>query len=122
MMHSGNRLKGTLDVVTMLLRKTGTPMSVREIVELAGADLPTRSKTPVTVVARDLAMDIKLKGEASAYIRTSPGRFTLRELVSNDGRDAVRDDVVVVHTAPPEPQFAAHIPRPERVLDSVQLG
>jgi hypothetical protein len=75
-------LKGTLHVVTMILRRTAVPMSVREIVELAGPELPTHSKTPATVVARDLAMDIKKYGEASAFVRTAPGRFTLRDLVA----------------------------------------
>lgn len=70
----------TLPVVTEILRSTAVSMTVRQIVEAAGAELPTRSKTPCTVVARDLAMDIKRKGEASAYVRTGPGRFTLRGL------------------------------------------
>ncbi len=72
----------TLPVVTAILRTTAVPMTVRQIVEAAGAELPTRSKTPTTVVARDLAMDIKRKGEGSRYVRTSPGRFTLRELAA----------------------------------------
>jgi len=70
----------TLAVVERILRETSVPMSVREIVESAGSALPTRSKTPDTVVARDLSMDIKKKGETSLFIRTSPGRYTLREL------------------------------------------
>ncbi len=53
----------TLAVVEEILRETEVPMSVREIVERAGVRLPSRSKTPDTVVARDLAMDIKKKGE-----------------------------------------------------------
>jgi hypothetical protein len=57
-------------------------MSVREIVERAGARLPSKSKTPDTVVARDLSMDIKKKGETSLFIRTSPGRYTLRALAT----------------------------------------
>jgi HB1, ASXL, restriction endonuclease HTH domain len=72
----------TLAVVEELLRETAVPMSVREIVERAGVRLPSKSKTPDTVVARDLAMDIKKKGEASLFTRTSPGRYTLRALVS----------------------------------------
>jgi len=44
----------TLAVVEEILRETATPMSVREIVERAGARLPSKSKTPDTVVARDL--------------------------------------------------------------------
>ena len=72
----------TLAVVEEILRETATPMSVREIVERAGLRLPSKSKTPDTVVARDLAMDIKKKGEGSLFTRTSPGRYTLRALVS----------------------------------------
>jgi hypothetical protein len=70
----------TLAVVEEILRETAVPMSVREIVERAGARLPSKSKTPDTVVARDLSMDIKKKGESSLFTRTSPGRYTLRTL------------------------------------------
>jgi hypothetical protein len=72
----------TLAVVEEILRETAVPMSVREIVERAGVRLPSKSKTPDTVVARDLSMDIKKKGEGSLFIRTSPGRYTLRTLAS----------------------------------------
>lgn len=68
----------TLAVVEQILRDSKVPMSVREIVERAGPTLPTKSKTPDTVVARDLSMDIKKKGEDSIFIRTSPGRYTMR--------------------------------------------
>jgi HB1, ASXL, restriction endonuclease HTH domain len=74
----------TLAVVEEILRETAVPMSVREIVERAGVRLPSKSKTPDTVVARDLAMDIKKKGEASLFTRTSPGRYTLRALASQN--------------------------------------
>ena len=72
----------TLAVVEEILRETAVPMSVREIVERAGARLPSKSKTPDTVVARDLAMDIKKKGEGSLFTRTSPGRYTLRAIAA----------------------------------------
>jgi hypothetical protein len=72
----------TLAVVERILRDTRVPMSVREIVEAAGSALPTRSKTPDTVVARDLSMDIKKKGESSLFVRTAPGRYTLREIAA----------------------------------------
>jgi hypothetical protein len=72
----------TLAVVEEILRETSVPMSVREIVERAGSRLPSKSKTPDTVVARDLSMDIKKKGETSLFIRTSPGRYTLRALAT----------------------------------------
>lgn len=70
----------TLAVVEDILRETAVPMSVREIVQRAGTRLPSKSKTPDTVVARDLALDIKRKGDASRFARTSPGRYTLRDL------------------------------------------
>lgn len=72
----------TLAVVEEILRETSVPMSVREIVEHAGVRLPSKSKTPDTVVARDLSMDIKKKGEASLFVRSSPGRYTLRAIAA----------------------------------------
>lgn len=78
----------TLAVVEEILRETRVPMSVREIVERAGDRLPTKSKTPDTVVARDLSMDIKKKGETSRFTRTAPGRYTMRELVEETARES----------------------------------
>ena len=75
----------TLAVVEEILRETAVPMSVREIVERAGVRLPSKSKTPDTVVARDLSMDLKRKGESSLFARTSPGRYTLRALATTSG-------------------------------------
>jgi hypothetical protein len=73
----------TLFVVEEILRERRTPMVVREIVEVAGPRLPTKSKTPDTVVARDLAMDIKKKGLESKFARVAPGRYTLREYAAD---------------------------------------
>ena len=73
----------TLAVVEQVMRETRTPMAVRDIVEIAGDNLPTRSKTPDTVVARDLSMDIKRHGEESRFVRTAPGRYTMREFVTS---------------------------------------
>ncbi|HKA88363.1 MAG TPA: HTH domain-containing protein [Haliangiales bacterium] len=72
----------TLNVVEEVLREARDPIVVKEIVRLAGGRLPTRSKTPDTVVARDLAMDIIKRGEESKFARVSPGKYTLRELVT----------------------------------------
>lgn len=80
--EGGTDVMSTLAVVEDILRETAVPMSVREIVERAGVRLPSKSKTPDTVVARDLSMDIKKKGETSLFVRTSPGRYTLRTLAS----------------------------------------
>jgi hypothetical protein len=78
----------TLAVVEEILRETAVPMSVREIVERAGVRLPSKSKTPDTVVARDLSMDIKKKGDSSLFVRTSPGRYTLRALATSTASDS----------------------------------
>jgi len=81
--EGGTTVMSTLAVVEEILRETAVPMSVREIVERAGVRLPSKSKTPDTVVARDLSMDLKKKGEGSLFVRTSPGRYTLRALASS---------------------------------------
>lgn len=92
----------TLAVVEEILRETAVPMSVREIVERAGARLPSKSKTPDTVVARDLSMDIKRKGETSLFIRTSPGRYTLRTLAG-----LLNDSAAMLRPAAPPPSMSA---------------
>jgi len=92
----------TLAAVEEILRETKVPMSVRQIVEQARGRLPTRSKTPDTVVARDLSMDIKKHGEASLFIRTSPGRYTLRELVQ-----AMQAGDAGSSASPPQPASGA---------------
>jgi HB1, ASXL, restriction endonuclease HTH domain len=97
----------TLAVVEEILRETAVPMSVREIVERAGARLPSKSKTPDTVVARDLSMDIKRNGDSSLFVRTSPGRYTLRVLATgvtpiiNSQRDAAPQPMSALATRKP---------------------
>ena len=92
----------TLAVVEEILRETAAPMSVREIVERAGVRLPSKSKTPDTVVARDLSMDIKRKGETSLFVRTSPGRYTLRTLAG-----LLNDSAAMLRPAAPSPSMSA---------------
>lgn len=90
----------TLAVVEAILRNAAVPLSVREIVERAGETLPTKSKTPDTVVARDLSMDIKKKGEASLFMRTSPGRYAIREQVLRQQADAATSAVYAPMSVP----------------------
>ena len=71
----------TLAVVEEVLRETATAMTVKQIVQRAGARLPSKSKTPDTVVARDLSVNIKKYGEQSLFVRTAPGLYGLRALV-----------------------------------------
>jgi hypothetical protein len=90
----------TLAVVEEVLRTSGTPISVREIVERAGARLPSKSKTPDTVVARDLAMDIKRQGDASRFVRAAPGRYTLRELIAVPASETASTDTASTEPTP----------------------
>jgi hypothetical protein len=94
----------TLAVVEEILRETAIPMSVREIVEHAGARLPSKSKTPDTVVARDLSMDIKKKGDTSLFVRTSPGRYTLRTLATG----VLAGEAAALRAAAPSAGASAH--------------
>jgi HB1, ASXL, restriction endonuclease HTH domain len=115
----------TLAVVEEILRETAVPMSVREIVERAGVRLPSKSKTPDTVVARDLSMDIKRKGEVSLFVRTSPGRYTLRALATG----ALSTDNTALRVVPassmgtlPQRKPAAAAPSATRSRDSDVQG
>ena len=117
----------TLAVVEEILRETAVPMSVREIVERAGVRLPSKSKTPDTVVARDLSMDIKRKGETSLFVRTSPGRYTLRTLAGtalpHDAAATLRAAVSPPSmSALPQRKPAAAAPSAPRTRDSDVQG
>ena len=79
----------TLAIVEVVLREAGLPLTARDIVALAGARLPSRSKTPDTVVARDLAVNIKRLGDASPFVRTAPGLFTLRALLADAAKPVI---------------------------------
>jgi hypothetical protein len=112
----------TLAVVEEILRETAVPMSVREIVERAGVRLPSKSKTPDTVVARDLSMDIKKKGEGSLFVRTSPGRYTLRTLAGL-AQDRSSSTATQSMSALPQRKPAAAAPSPARArTDSEAQG
>jgi hypothetical protein len=110
----------TLAVVEEILRETAVPMSVREIVERAGARLPSKSKTPDTVVARDLSMDIKKKGEGSLFIRTSPGRYTLRVLAAGVAPQPVAIATEQGRTNQTQPMAALGTRKPAAAAPSTQ--
>src|SRR3954462_10118875 len=121
----GTTLMSTLAVVEEILRETSVPMSVREIVERAGVRLPSKSKTPDTVVARDLSMDIKKKGEGSLFTRTSPGRYTLRTLAAQTAPSTapLGTGEAMPGTPPaPKPAAAAAPARPITGRDSAEGG
>jgi len=76
--HRGRSYSTTLAIAESVLRAAGEPLTARQIVDRAGDDLPTRATSPSSVVHRDLAMDIKRRGDASPFCRVAPGFFTLR--------------------------------------------
>lgn len=70
----------TLDVVAEVLREAAPrALKAREIAQLAGVRLPTTSRTPETVVSRDLALDVRDRGSASRFLRVGRGEFVLKE-------------------------------------------
>ena len=70
----------TLDVVAEVLREVAPrALKARQIAALAGNRLPTASRTPETVVSRDLALDVKDRGAASRFLRVDRGAFVLKE-------------------------------------------
>ena len=70
----------TLDVVAEVLHEAAPrALRAREIVEFAAGRLPTASRTPETVVSRDLAVELKRCGESSRFLRAAPGEFLLKE-------------------------------------------
>jgi hypothetical protein len=74
----------TLDVIAEVLREAAPrALCVREIVEHAGDRLPPASRTPATVVRRDLAIDIRTFGNASRFTRVDRGKFLLRASLSS---------------------------------------
>ena len=105
----------TLTVVEDILREATTPLTVKQIVERAGVRLPSRSKTPDTVVARDLSMDMKKKGDASLFARPFPGLYCLRSQLAvpagtNQERGVVVPVLSVALRADRAPTLAARTP------------
>ena len=108
----------TLAVVEAILREVNRPVSVREIVEYAGERLPTKSKTPDTVVARDLSMDMKRKGDSSLFARTAPGRYTMREFVADSGTREANVTTSISDAAIGSPRAAIRSARAQTSDDS----
>jgi len=70
----------TLDVISEVLREAAPrALSARQITDLAGCRLPTVSRTPQTVVRRDLSVEVKRNGASSKFLRAAPGEFLLKE-------------------------------------------
>jgi hypothetical protein len=69
-----------LVVIEDILRAAREPLTTNEILARAGERLPTKSRAPRNIIARDLALDIR-DNRASKFARVAPGTFTLKELI-----------------------------------------
>jgi len=77
----------TLAIVEDVLRAATEPLGPKDIAARAGRRLPSRSRTPDTVIARDISRDIIKHGESSRFLRVARGLYVLRN--GAGGRAAV---------------------------------
>ena len=70
-----------LDAAARVLRESGQPMSCLELIEQMAAKCywtSPKGKTPSSTLYAAIAREVKLKGAASRFIKTGPGRFAHR--------------------------------------------
>ena len=75
-----------LNAAALVLRERGQPMSCPElIVQMAakGYWSSPHGKTPASTLYAAIAREVKVKGAASRFVKSGPGRFA-----SRDGADA----------------------------------
>ena len=71
-----------LDAAARVLRESGQPMSCPELIaQMAARGYWTspQGKTPASTLYAALAREVKVKGAASRFVKTGPGRFAARE-------------------------------------------
>ena len=71
-----------LDAAARVLRESGQPMSCPELIEQMAAKgywTSPKGKTPSSTLYAAIAREVKLKGAASRFIKTGPGRFASRD-------------------------------------------
>jgi hypothetical protein len=71
-----------LDAAARVLRESGQPMSCPELIEQMAAKgywSSPKGKTPSSTLYAAIARELKLKGAASRFIKTGPGRFASRD-------------------------------------------
>ena len=70
-----------LDAAARVLRESGQPMSCPELIEQMAAKgywTSPKGKTPSSTLYAAIAREVKLKGTASRFFKTGPGRFAHR--------------------------------------------
>jgi predicted NUDIX family phosphoesterase len=75
-----------LDIAETILKKAGTPLKPREIVDRAKDDAlfsdKLSGKTPDQTMKAKLTVDVISRGPASRFVRTGPNTFYLREFLT----------------------------------------
>src|SRR5215471_15901565 len=70
-----------LDAAALVLRENDRPMSCPELIEQMAAKCywsSPKGKTPSSTLYAAIMREVKLKGTASRFIKTGPGRFAHR--------------------------------------------
>jgi hypothetical protein len=70
-----------LDAAARVLRESGQPMNCPELIEQMAAKgywTSPKGKTPSSTLYAAIAREVKLKGAASRFFKTGPGRFAHR--------------------------------------------
>jgi hypothetical protein len=70
-----------LEAAAQVLRETGRPMSCPELIEQMAAKgywSSPKGKTPASTLYAALMREVQLKGEASRFVKTGPGRLAYR--------------------------------------------
>ena len=70
-----------LDAAVRVLRESGQPLSCPELIEQMAAKgywTSPKGKTPSSTLYAAIAREVKLKGAASRFVKTGPGRFAFR--------------------------------------------
>ena len=78
---SASSKSSALDAAARVLRESGQPMSCPELIEQMAAKgywTSPKGKTPASTLYAAIAREVKLKGAASRFIKTGPGRFAFR--------------------------------------------
>ena len=71
-----------LDAAARVLRENGQPMTCPELIEQMAAKgywTSPKGKTPASTLYAAIAREVKLKGTASRFTKTGPGRFASRD-------------------------------------------
>jgi hypothetical protein len=71
-----------LDAAALVLRQSGQPMNCPELIAHMAANgywTSPKGQTPASTLYASIAREVKLKGAASRFIKSGPGRFAARD-------------------------------------------